>query len=58
MHSLDYYIDIGNSAIFHTPVSFTHKYPQVEHYQQIIDDQHRIVQLMYKMISNEHSDTE
>ncbi len=39
IHSVDYYIDIGNSAIYNTPVHFTKKYPNLEHYQKIIDDQ-------------------
>ena len=40
IHSADYYIDIGNSTIYNTPVAFSSKYLQLEHYQKIIDDQH------------------
>jgi hypothetical protein len=51
--SLEYLIDIGNSAIFNTPIKFTSRYIGLEHYQKVLDDQHRLMILMGKMIRME-----
>ena len=39
MHSLQYFMDIGNATVYNTPISFSQKYEGLEHYQQILDDQ-------------------
>lgn len=39
---LQYFIDIGNSTVFGTPIKFTEKYSGVDHYQNILDDQEKI----------------
>jgi hypothetical protein len=61
MHALDsveYFIDVGNSAVFGTPVSFTRKYQGLEHYQKVIDDQRGFTVLMGRMVGMENSGEE
>ena len=49
-------MDIANSTIYNTPISFTQKYADIEHYNKIIDDQEKFRKLMYRMIVEEQAE--
>jgi len=50
---MQFYTDIVDSAVFNTPVSFLHRYPNIQDYAAVIDTQDKVLNLLYLVVSRE-----